>query len=145
MFSICFIHIYIISGSILMRHISKFFNPVNKQAKNWWCNLILWFKQKKRTLYLIGGCSLLSLGFLLITTKSSPLYPINDWVDPHAFFTMGKGMMNGLVPYRDLFEQKGPLLYLIYGIGYLINNTNFLGVFILEVLFFTIFLLFFTT
>ena len=29
---------------------------------------------------------------------------------------------------KDLFEQKGPLLYLIYGIGYFIENDGFIGV-----------------
>ena len=50
---------------------------------------------------------------------------------------MGKGMMHGLVPFRDLFEQKGPLLFLIYGIGSLISNTTFFGIFILEIIFWT--------
>jgi len=40
------------------------------------------------------------------------------------------------------FEQKGILLYLIYGLGYLISNKSFYGVFIIEVAFFTIFLYF---
>ena len=43
-------------------------------------------------------------------------------------------MMNGLVPYKDLFEQKGPILYFIYGIGYLLDNDGFTGIYILEVL-----------
>ncbi len=68
---------------------------------------------------------------------------MNDWVDANAFFTMGKGLMNGMVPYRDLFEQKGPILYVVYGIGYLISNRTFLGIFLIEVLAFTIFLYFF--
>ena len=46
---------------------------------------------------------------------------------------MGKGMMNGKVLYRDLFEQKGPLLYFVHGMAYLISNTSFLGVYMLEV------------
>jgi hypothetical protein len=61
-------------------------------------------------------------------------------VDANAFFTMGKGMMHGLVPYRDLFEQKGPLLYLIYGLASLISYKTFLGGFIFEVIAFTFFL-----
>ena len=48
-------------------------------------------------------------------------------------------MFNGKVPYKDLFEQKGPLLYLIYGIGYLISHDTFLGVYLLEVISYTIF------
>lgn len=85
-------------------------------------------------------CLIISLFILLIASKSSPLYPFNDWCDTNAFFTMGKGLFNGKVPFKDLFEQKGPLLYLIYGIGYLISNTTFFGVFILEVISSTIFL-----
>ena len=68
---------------------------------------------------------IVSILTLLICSKNSPLYPYNDWVDGNAFFTMGKGMFNGKVPYKDLFEQKGPLLYLIYGIGYLISHDTF--------------------
>ena len=46
---------------------------------------------------------------------------------------MGKGMLKGFVPYRDLFEQKGPLLYLIHALAYLVDRTGFLGVFVFEV------------
>ena len=77
---------------------------------------------------------------LLITSKNSFLYVFNDWVDANSFFTVGKSMFNGLVLYKDIFEQKGPLLYLIYGIGYLISHKTFYGVFVLEVISFTIFL-----
>ena len=79
---------------------------------------------------------------MLIATKSSPLYPFNDWVDTNASFTMGKAMMNGRVLYRDIFDQRGPLLYFLYGLAYLIANTSFIGVFIFEVLSFSIFLFF---
>lgn len=65
---------------------------------------------------------------------------MNDWVDANAFFTVGKGMVRGMVPYQALFEQKGPLLYFIYGIGSIISYKNFIGVFILEVFSFSIFL-----
>lgn len=85
-------------------------------------------------------CFVLSFVVLLITSKNSFLYPLNDWVDANAFFTVGKGMMNGVVPYKDLFEQKGILLYLIYGIGYLISHKTFHGVFLIEVIFFSSFL-----
>lgn len=97
-------------------------------------------KKHKQSLLIILFCLITATIVLLITSKSSPLYPFNDWVDANAFFTMGKGMFNGKVLYKDLFEQKGPLLYLIYGIGYLISNTTFLGVFFLEIISFTVFL-----
>lgn len=37
--------------------------------------------------------------------------------------------MNGQVPYVDFSDSKGPLLWLIYGIGYLLGRTNYLGIF----------------
>ena len=76
------------------------------------------------------------LAFIAITicSKSSFLYPFNDWVDANCFFTVGKGMMNGLVPYRDLYEQKGPLLYFIYGISWLIANKAFIGAYLFELI-----------
>lgn len=85
-------------------------------------------------------CALISYAFLLICTRSSPLYPLNDWVDSNCFFTVGKSMMHGRVLYRDIYEQKGILLYFIHGIAYLISNTTFLGVFLFEVAFFCAFL-----
>ncbi len=83
-----------------------------------WCDLLFY--------------SFIATIFLLLASTCSPLYAFNDWVDSNSFFTMGKGMVHGLVPYRDLFEQKGPLLYLIHAFSFLISNTTFLGVFIFE-------------
>ena len=85
-------------------------------------------------------CFILALVSLLICSESSPLYPLNDWFDANIYFTVGKGMVNGFVPYLDLFDHKGPIIYLIYGIGSLISSSSFIGVFILEVISFTIFL-----
>jgi len=87
-------------------------------------------------------CLLISALFLLIATKSSPLYPFNDWVDVNASFTMGKAMMNGKVLYRDIFDHRGPLLYFINGLAYSLSNTSFLGLFVFEVISFSIFLYF---
>lgn len=76
---------------------------------------------------------LISVGVMLLCTKSSPLYPMNDWLDANAFFTMGKGMFQGMVPYRDLYDHKGPILYILHGLAWLISNRTFLGVWIAEV------------
>lgn len=94
----------------------------------------------KKNIFKILCSFIIAFLVLFITSENSPLYVMNDWVDVNAFFTVGKGMMNGLLPYKDLFEQKGPLLYLIYGIGYLISPTSYLGIFILELISFTIFI-----
>ncbi len=95
---------------------------------------------KKQHLFHILYCLLLAFLFLTIGSKNSFLYRINDWWDAQAFFTVGKGMVHGLVPYRDLFEQKGIVLYAIYGISSLISEHNFLGVYFFEIIAFTLFL-----
>ena len=92
----------------------------------------------KKNIGIILLCFIISFIVLLFTSKNSFIYPINDWYDANAFFTVGKGIFKGVVPYRDVFEQKGLILYFIYGLGSLISYKTFYGVFIIEVLFFTV-------
>ncbi|MGM9680512.1 MAG: hypothetical protein ACI3XR_03300 [Eubacteriales bacterium] len=95
---------------------------------------------KKERRWVLLFCLLTSFAVLLICTRSSPLYPLNDWVDSNCFFTVGKGMFNGQVVYRDLYEQKGILLYFLHGLCWLISHDSFLGVFFLEIIAGTFFL-----
>lgn len=69
---------------------------------------------------------------LLFASRSSLLYPCNDWNDANSYFSVGKALFNGKVPYRDVFDQKGMYLYFFYGLAYLVSHTTFKGVFILE-------------
>lgn len=87
-------------------------------------------------------CFLTAFVLLTICTKSSFLYPFNDWVDANCFFTVGKSMLNGKVLYRDIYEQKGPWLYFLHAGAYLISNTGFFGVYLLELGAATVFLYF---
>ena len=98
--------------------------------------------KRLKDLKVILYCFVVSFLFLMICTKSSFLYPLNDWADANCFFTMGKGMFKGKILYASLFDQKGPLLFFIYGIASLISYKSFIGVFVLEVISFTIFLYF---
>lgn len=80
------------------------------------------------------------MAILLICSKSSPLYPMNDWVDVNCFFTMGKSLLAGLVPYRDLYEQKGPVLYAVYALIALVSRRSYFGVYLLECVTYGLFL-----
>lgn len=101
------------------------------------------FKDKiNKKWFLIFFCFILSFLILLLCSKCSFLYPFNGWDDFNSFYTIGCGWANGLIPYRDLFEQKGPFLYLIFLLGYLISPGNFVGIFFLEVIFLTVTLYF---
>lgn len=80
--------------------------------------------------------------FIIISvcSTSSPLYAFNTWVDANVYFTIGKSMLKGMLPYRDLFDHKGPLLYALHALTALISFDSFLGVYLLEVVccFFTL-------
>jgi len=78
----------------------------------------------------------LAFASLFLYSKTSPLYWTNDWVDPNAFMTVGRGIIHGLVPYRDLFEQKGPLLYFIHALASFTGN-NFFGIYLIQSLLLT--------
>ena len=97
-----------------------------------------YFRSFRGRLLLLG--MLLSALFLGICSKSSPLYPLNDWVDVHCFFTVGRGILEGIVPYRDLYEQKGPVLYFLYALAAIVSDSSFWGVFLLEVVTYGLFL-----
>ncbi len=69
---------------------------------------------------------------MLICTKSSPLYPMNDWLDANCYKTVGNAMLSGKMPYRDLFEHKGPLIYILHAFTAYISFDSFLGMFFIE-------------
>ena len=88
-------------------------------------------RRERGTAVLLAFVSAFSV--LLIASSSSPLYATNFWTDTNIYFTIGRGMAKGLMPYTDLFDHKGPLLYMIYAVGALISDTSFIGVFLLEI------------
>ena len=83
-------------------------------------------------------CLITSGVLLLLCSQSSPMYPLNVWEDSNCLMTVGRVMKAGGVVYRDIYEQKGPTLYLLHEIAAYISETTFLGVFILEVFSFAV-------
>ncbi len=78
----------------------------------------------------------LAWSFLLLFFVSPDSYTHDlffRW-DSAVFFSSGKAWMEGLRPYVDFADSKGPVLWFIYGIGYLISNYDYIGVFWLSVL-----------
>ena len=90
--------------------------------------------RKREDVFLLLYCALTACIILTLCTKSSVLYPFNDWVDANCFFTVGKSVANGKVPYRDIYEQKGPWLYFLHAVCYRLSETTFFGVYLLELL-----------
>lgn len=83
-----------------------------------------------------------SVSSLIYLSQSSPLYPINDWVDPNIFFTTGRAILNGQVLYQDITDHKGPFMFFIQIPGILISEHSFVGIFLLEVVACFVFLFF---
>lgn len=73
-------------------------------------------------------------GVVSVCSRSSFFYPLNNWGDAQCFFTVGKSMVRGQVLYRDIYEQKGPLVLFLHGLASFVQRNGFLGVFLLEVL-----------
>lgn len=89
---------------------------------------------------LLGAAFAMAALFLLVGSKSSPLYPMNDNVDLNVYMTVGREMLNGKVPYRDLFEQKGPLLFMVHAFLAIFFKKSYFGVYLLETVTFGLFL-----
>lgn len=87
---------------------------------------------------------LVSIWFMSFCSYTSPFFYFDYSPDNNCFFTVGKALMHGIIPYKDVFEQKGPYVYLIHGIAYLINHYSLVGIFPFEVisLFFTIYIVY---
>lgn len=94
---------------------------------------IEFFKSKKfiHTLILVCIFYVFSFLILMFCSQNSFLYARNDWVDANWYITMGRGLLKGKLPYKDLFEQKGPLLFFIFAIVALFKNP-YIGTFIFE-------------
>ena len=87
-----------------------------------------------RTLLL---CALYAFVLLFFLSPDSYLRDIFYRCDSAIFFMCGKAWMNGMTPYVDFADSKGPLLWLIYGLGYLLNHHSYVGVFWISILFYT--------
>lgn len=93
---------------------------------------------KAYSVKLTGFFFLLSFCCLLLFSPDSIIYdPLLHHWDVSWFYTCGRAWMNGLIPYVDFADSKGPLLWLIYGIGYLISPHDYLGVFVLSIFLYT--------
>jgi len=82
------------------------------------------------------------IGFICITftSKNSFLFAFQDSRDIQIFLTTARGILDGDVLYRDIFEVKGPYLYVIYVLGLMIGRGTLLGVYFIEVLLFSVYL-----
>lgn len=74
---------------------------------------------------------------LFLVSADSYTHDYYDHHDSATFFASGKAWFSGMVPYVDFSDSKGPLLWFIYGVAYLLSPRTMLGVFWLTVVAYT--------
>lgn len=88
---------------------------------------------KTKRLFSYCILALVCLSFISVFSwNTSPIYG-GQWedIDSSVYKIVGKYWAEGLLPYVDLWDQKGPLIHAIDALGYLIvGNSN--GIFIIQ-------------
>jgi len=75
------------------------------------------------------------VSFVYLLFFSTYTTPLTDYLgyDTAIFMLVGKGLLHGLIPYTDLFDHKGPILYFIQALGQLICPGK-PGIFLLQLI-----------
>lgn len=81
----------------------------------------------------LGLLAIVGAFIMTFCSYTSPAFYFDTSPDNNAFFTVGKAMMHGIVPYKDIFEQKGPYVYFLHGLAYLVSSRSFLLIFLVEI------------
>lgn len=78
---------------------------------------------------------LFSFAVLVISLFStcSFLYPLNPWDDANVYMTIGNAMHSGRELYVDIFDHKGPMLFFMHEIAAVLSRSNFVGIYLIEV------------
>lgn len=87
-----------------------------------------------------AACVVASAALVFLCSSTSPLFSIMS-DDSSIFLVIGKYWHEGVLPYRDLWNSKGPFLFLVNAIGYGITQSA-LGVALIQVAFMSFTLLF---
>lgn len=81
-------------------------------------------------------CLFLAISFVfnLTTCAFSPIQFIYGRVDPACFYVCGKAWAHGLLPYVEFTDVKGPLLFLLFRLGYEMTPDSLNGMFVIYTL-----------
>lgn len=90
---------------------------------------------KKKFINVLIILFLFGMAFLICMKSPTNMFSKNgvSYTDSSVFKHIGLSMTQGKIPYLDLFDHKGPLLYFINYVGMSISSN--LGVWLLELLF----------
>lgn len=84
--------------------------------------------------------SVVSLLVLFFSCIHSPYYRFAHCTDANIYMSVARAMRHGLMPYRDVFDHKGPLLYLLNALAAAFFPTKMTGVYLVLSVSFSTFL-----
>ncbi|WP_313844744.1 teichoic acid glycosyl transferase [Levilactobacillus namurensis] len=113
------------AGALTSRDFGNQVSPILVKLKHWF--------HQRDTQYL-AFYALVGTFIMAICTYTSPVFYFDYSPDNNAFFSVGKAMMHGKVLYKQIFEQKGPYIYLIHGLAYLVDHRSFVLIYVFEAL-----------
>jgi len=105
-------------------------------------------EEKRRVNYALISVYFLAFIVLSVNSLNSFLYFTNTWGDTMATWVLSKSMFfDHQILYKDIFDQRGIVLYVIYGIGAILSSviatkTSLIGLFIIEYLALVVHLIF---
>ena len=78
----------------------------------------LFVTMEHRPIFLWLAALIVSSLFLLFASVYTT--PLNDYYgyDSAYYLLIGKGICQGKIPYLDLYDQKGPLVFYLNALGY---------------------------
>ena len=98
--------------------------------------------EKNKKTILISTMLIIITIIVCFQCDTNPLIKNSTGIDSSVFISIAQSMKTGKLPYKDVFDHKGPLLYLINYIGISINSSSYIGIWIIENIFMFITLLY---
>lgn len=92
-------------------------------------------KEKSNSIKDVLFMSVIVFIIMTVCSESSFLYPFNNEADVSCFYTVARCLRKGFILYKDIYEHKGLYLYAIYMIASIIKCQNYIGIYLIEVLF----------
>ena len=104
--------------------------------------VVSFLKKHKILIFENVFCLIVAIAFVLFfSVSTSPLYAdyysyggMMDGGDSLQFETIGKAWTEGLIPYRDTFDHKGPVIFLVDALGFLIGGGERYGIMVFQIL-----------
>ena len=92
---------------------------------------LYFFRKNDKQRKLLTGLALFAIAFFASLLTANNIWRTGiSGTDSSVFLYIGKMITKGYIPYRDSFDHKGPLLYLINAVGYSISPQK--GIWLVE-------------